>query len=65
MKNEDAIDIKTKEYKKEYICMVETVSDTQKKIRQWMSSGYIIDILFQFNAGNGFIATSLYRIKDK
>lgn len=53
----------SKECKKEYICMKESISDTQKKIRQWMSSGYRIDILFQFNAELNFIVTSLYRIK--
>ena len=30
---------------KEFICMEETVGDTQKKIRQWVSIGYTINII--------------------
>jgi len=51
--------------KKEYICMEENVQDTQKKIRQWLSTGYRIDILFQFATGNGLVITSLYKIKGE
>ena len=32
---------------KEFICMEETVSDTQKKIRAWVSTGYQIEIIEQ------------------
>jgi len=32
---------------KEFICMQETVPDTQKKIRTWVSSGYQVEIAAQ------------------
>ena len=33
--------------KKEFICMCESVIDTQKKIRQWVSQGYEVEIVIQ------------------
>ena len=32
---------------REFICMEETVTNTQKKIRQWLNSGYKIEIIAQ------------------
>ena len=53
---------------KEFVCMQETAIDTQKKIRQWLSTGYTIEIISQsstYIAGEGIIVvTSLYRIKE-
>lgn len=54
---------------KEFICMAETPPDTQKKIRQWMSTGYNIEILAQssnYIQGEGLIiVTSLIRTDMK
>lgn len=54
---------------KEFICMAETPTDTQKKIRQWMSTGYNIEILAQssnYIQGEGLIiVTSLTRTDRK
>lgn len=53
----------------EFICMEETVSDTQKKIRQWSSTGYSIEIVSQQvikdSSTNGVtvLVTSLWRKK--
>jgi len=53
---------------KEFICMQETVSDTQKKIRTWVSSGYQIVISSQTAIWNNthsitYVITSLWRWK--
>lgn len=54
---------------KEFICMAETPTDTQKKIRQWLSTGYSIDILAQSSTtdglGNTTVVTSLIRTNIK
>ena len=54
---------------KEFICMAETPTDTQKKIRQWISTGYEIELLAQSGSyvpGQGFIiVTSLFRTDMK
>ena len=54
---------------KEFICMSETVVQTQKVIRQWLSTGYKIEFVAQSSScidelGNIVVVTSLYRIKD-
>lgn len=48
---------------KEYICMVESPTETQKKIRQWMSTGYEIEFINQTVLDINTVVTSLYRIK--
>lgn len=52
---------------KEYVCMEETPEETQKKIRQWVSTGYTIEIVFQGlpvkNNATTTVVTSLYRTK--
>ena len=52
---------------KEFICMADTQTQTQKVIRQWLSTGYQIEFISQssaYVAGEGLIiVTSLYRIK--
>ena len=54
---------------KEFICMQETVSDTQKKIRTWISSGYQVEIAAQTAMQDKdldelfYIVTSLWRWK--
>jgi len=56
--------------KKEFICMVESVTDTQKKIRQWISQGYQIEIITQNlivvdkEVGIYDLITSLWRWKE-
>ena len=54
---------------KEFICMSETVAQTQKAIRQWLSTGYTIDLISQSSthvAGEGIIVvTSLFRTKSE
>ena len=54
---------------KEFICMSETVTQTQKVIRQWLSTGYTIEFLAQSSTtdglGNTTVVTSLYRIKSE
>jgi len=56
--------------KKEFICMVETVVNTQKKIRQWVSQGYQIEIITQNlivvdkDFGEYDLITSLWRWKE-
>jgi hypothetical protein len=54
---------------KEFICMAETPADTQKKIRQWMSTGYEVELLAQsshYVPGEGLIVvTSLIRTDMK
>lgn len=54
---------------KEFICMAETPTDTQKKIRQWLSTGYQIEFISQSscyidNLGNIVVTTSLFRVKS-
>lgn len=54
---------------KEFICMAETPADTQKKIRQWMSTGYQIEFISQSSCcidelGNIVVTTSLFRVKS-
>ena len=53
---------------KEFICMSETVTQTQKVIRQWLSTGYTIEFLAQSSTtdglGNTTVVTSLFRIKE-
>ena len=61
---------------KEFICMEETVSDTQKKIRTWVSTGYQIEIISQSSFGvfdisqfgkhdKTIVVTSLWRWKNE
>ena len=54
---------------KEFICMAETPTDTQKKIRQWMSTGYEVELLAQssnYIPGEGLVVvTSLIRTDMK
>lgn len=53
----------------EFICMKETVGNTQKLIRTWVSSGYSINIVAQsiFRqpeiSDHTIVVTSLWRIK--
>lgn len=53
----------------EFICMEETVGNTQKLIRTWVSSGYSINIVAQsiFRqpeiSDHTIVITSLWRIK--
>ena len=46
----------------------ETVAQTQKVIRQWLSTGYTIEFVAQsstYIAGEGLVVvTSLFRIKE-
>lgn len=52
--------------KKEFIVLEETASNTQKIIRQWMSTDYEIEILAQNiyrNMHMTYVVTSLYRWK--
>jgi len=52
---------------KEFVVLTETPQDTQKKIRQWLSSGYHIEIVAQTaimsNTNDIYVITSLYRTK--
>ena len=54
---------------KEFICMSETVTQTQKVIRQWLSTGYTIEFISQsstYIAGDGLVVvTSLFRTKSE
>ena len=55
---------------KEFICMAETPEDTQKKIKQWLSTGYTIEFVSQSSScidelGNITVVTSLFRIKSE
>ena len=55
---------------KEFICMAETPEDTQKKIKQWLSTGYTIEFVAQSSScidelGNITVVTSLFRIKSE
>jgi len=56
--------------KKEFVCMEETIHDTQKKIRTWVSSGYTIELTAQHlvpiedTNGTRFLITSLWRWKE-
>ena len=49
--------------------MAETAAQTQKAIRQWLSTGYTIEFLAQSSTidglGNTTVVTSLYRIKSE
>lgn len=54
---------------KEFICMAESPEDTQKKIRQWLSTGYQIEFISQSSCaidegGKIFVTTSLFRVKS-
>ena len=53
---------------KEFICMAESPAQTQKVIRQWLSTGYTIEFVAQsstYIAGEGLVVvTSLFRIKE-
>ena len=54
------------ENKREFICMIETYTDTQKKIRQWESTGYEVYIVSQNTEvfdNKIVIITSLWRAK--
>lgn len=54
--------------KKEFIVLEETASNTQKIIRQWMSTDYEIEILTQNiyrHMDMTYAVTSLYKIKQK
>lgn len=52
---------------KEFICMDETPDQTQKVIKQWLSTGYTIEFVSQsstYIAGEGLVVvTSLFRTK--
>jgi hypothetical protein len=51
---------------KEFVCMVETPQETQKKIRTWVASGYKIEIVAQSPVYQGeglHILTSMWRKK--
>lgn len=56
---------------KEFICMDETAAQTQKVIRQWISTGYTIEFISQtacyteFDSGSIRVVTSLFRIKSE
>ena len=54
---------------KEFICMDETPDQTQKVIRQWLSTGYTIEFISQsstYIAGEGLVVvTSLFRTKSE
>ena len=54
---------------KEFICISETVTQTQKVIRQWLSTGYTIEFIAQSSTyveGEGIIVvTSLFRTKSE
>ena len=54
---------------KEFICMAESPAQTQKVLRQWLSTGYTIDFISQsstYIAGEGIIVvTSLFRTKSE
>jgi len=57
--------------KKEFVCMCESVSDTQKKIRQWVSQGYEVEIVAQnviaitYDYKDYDVITSLWRYKKE
>ena len=52
---------------KEFICMAESPAQTQKVIRQWLSTGYTIEFVAQSSCidelGKIVVVTSLYRVK--
>lgn len=54
---------------REFICMEETTAQTQKVIRQWLSTGYTIEFVSQtacyteFDSGSIRVVTSLFRTK--
>lgn len=51
---------------KEYVCMEETPEETQKKIRQWVSTGYKITFMFQqshITYKGTIVVSSLWREK--
>ena len=57
---------------KELVVLNESPSDTQKKLRQWLSTGYKIEILAQsavvnsevsYSPTNTYVITTLYRTK--
>ncbi len=54
---------------KEFICMDETPDQTQKVIKQWLSTGYTIEFVSQsstYIAGEGLVVvTSLFRTKSE
>ena len=56
---------------KEFICMEETAAQTQKVIRQWLSTGYTIEFVSQtacyteFDSGSIRVVTSLFRTKSE
>ena len=55
---------------KEFICMAESPVQTQKVIRQWLSTGYTIEFISQSSScidelGNIVVVTSLYRTKSE
>ncbi len=57
--------------KKEFVCMCESVSDTQKKIRQWVSQGYEVEVVAQnvititHDYKDYDVITSLWRYKKE
>ena len=53
---------------KEFICMDETPDQTQKVIKQWLSTGYTIEFVSQSSScidelGHIIVVTSLFRTK--
>jgi len=52
---------------KEFVCITEDTATTQKLIRTWVSSGYIVELIAQSSIywpGTGVvITTSLWRTK--
>ena len=53
---------------REFIILEETSTITQEKIRQWLSTGYDIEIISQtsvvnLDLGSIYVITSLWRIK--
>lgn len=55
---------------KEYVCMEETPAETQKLIRTWVSTGYLIEIVYQqahianqSSNATTIVLTSLWRTK--
>ena len=55
---------------KEFICMAESPAQTQKVLRQWLSTGYTIEFISQSSScidelGNIVVVTSLFRTKSE
>ena len=51
---------------KEYVCMEETPEETQKLIRTWVSTGYLIEVMYQqalLKDNSVVVFTSVWRTK--